>query len=292
MQVKSRKLVQEGCTLIDITNYIDIKQYLLGIYKIVKFKLGSYSYAKYTKDLGLTPSCNLSLVINGSLTLSPKNAAKIARVLDIHQDQRRYFTTLVKYTYCKNENEREDLFQQLLRIKNKIRGFSSNKLMSDYYSLWFNPIIRELISLDDFDGTPEWIRSRITFPLSNKQIKESLNLLEKLKLVKKDKNSNRYIKVVDKIESDDKTDILSIINFHYNTIDMGKAAITRIPANKREIRSLTFTIPNGFIDKVKKEIALWMDQLLKLEETAKNSQDKEVFQFNVQFFPFTENKGE
>lgn len=282
-----RKLLISLMKDLDVTGHTDLIRFLNALYDAMKKDLGQYTYLAYTSDMGLTASCNLGLVIQGKLKLSDKNCARIARALALTGNQHRYFTALLRYTNALTPEDRNEWFGKMKMYKENVLTHQLDLSLARYYENWYTPMIREMTGLAGFDGNPKWIRERLSFPLTIKQIQCSLTVLEELDVIKRG-SDGKFTKSAARVSTEAEVDALSIVQFHLNAIEMGKEAITRLPGDARDIRAATVSLPNAAIPEVKKLIGSFLSALVDLE--AKFGAHEEVFQMNMQFFPVTQNK--
>lgn len=270
---------------LDLRTYLDCRDFLSDIYKQAKLSLSPYSYAEYSHDLGLSRSNVIRLIISGKRTLTIKSGEKIAQSLKMSGIQKKYWNTLVEYQQARTPAKRDECFAKLLSLRQMAQPDNISKLVSSFYSEWFHPVIREMLSLDDFKADPVWIQKRIAFPLRLDEIKKSIDLLFELKILAHDPQSGEIIRKDKHLITDDNIDDLALVRFHQTMIDMAKDSITQLPPDKREIRGVTVTLPSIAVPILKDKIRQWSLDILNLEDEFKSKQD--VYQVNFQVFPFT-----
>jgi uncharacterized protein (TIGR02147 family) len=281
----AKEVVIEEAKRLQVITYISHRDFLKSLYLASKERIGSYSYLKFSEDLGLSKSNVLRLVITGQRPLSPKAAEKIGRQLELQGVSKKYWITLVKYADARTLAERDLLFTELIKNKAKGQPRSLDAKQVEYFSNWYHPIIREMAGLKDFTGDPEWIKKRLTFPLRIDEIKHSLDLLVRIGALKYDKIKNRFDKTEELISTDTEADHMALVSYHQKMIDSGRESITRVEEELREIRAITANLPIEKIPLLKNKILEFMSEVLDMEENKLN--ESEVYQMNIQLFPFT-----
>lgn len=270
---------------IDLRDHLDCRDILTEIYRRAKSDLPSYSYSEYSFDLGLSRSNVIRLIIAGKRSLTAKSGEKIAQALQLKGVQRKYWTTLVEFQQARTPAKRDACFSKILSYRQVAKPDNITKLVSQFYSEWYHPIIREMISLDEFNADPNWLRKRLSFPLRLDEIKKSIDLLLELNILYKHPETGE-LKPTDKhLITDDNLDELSLIRFHQKMIDMAKESITSLKPDVREVRGVTVTLPDIAVPILKEKIRQWSLEILKLEDEFKSKQN--VYQVNFQLFPFT-----
>lgn len=283
--LNSKKIIKESAKEFNVSKYLEYRQYLGDVYQAVKAKVKPYSYLSFAEDLGFSKTNVVRLIIAGQRPITIKAAEKIAKAFELIGPSKKYWLTLIAYSNERYPNKREKLFTDLLRYRAMCNSTANNNLQMEYFSEWYHPIIREMVGLADFNGSPEWIRERLAFPLRLEKIKQSLILLEEIGLIKLDSDSGRYCRSDEKIMTDSEIDSMAIIRYHQKMIEAGKESITRVDEDLRDIRAMTACFPRTMVPKLKEKIQGWLLETIELEQEVEEA--SEVFQLNIQLFPFT-----
>ncbi|NRA45324.1 MAG: TIGR02147 family protein [Oligoflexales bacterium] len=283
--VNSKKIIKECAKEFDISKYLEYRQFLSDVYKAVKAQVKPYSYLQFAEDLGFSKTNVIRLIIIGKRPITLKAGEKIAKAFDLLGPSKKYWIALIAYSNERYPTEREKLFTDLLRYRAMCTSASNNDLQMEYFSEWYHPIIREMVGLTEFDGSPDWIKDRLAFPLRLEKIKQSLALLEEIGVIQLDQESGKYKRSREKIMTDTEIDSMAIIRYHQKMIEAGKESITRVDEDLRDIRAMTACFPRSVIPKLKDKIHNWLLEAIELEEEADDVSD--VYQLNIQLFPFT-----
>ncbi len=142
-----------------------------------------------------------------------------------------------------------------------------------------------MTGLHAFDGTPEWIRDHLEFTLRLEQVRRSLELLTKLKVIRFDAEKGRYIRTQEKIRTDSEVDSMAVVRYHQKMIEIGKESITTIEESRRDVRAVTVALPEKSIAILKGKIEEWITEMAQMEKDDEVAE--QVIQINVQMFPFT-----
>ena len=281
----SRDILRKQARSVLVTGYLSHREYLKDLFAAVKAETGVYSYLQFADDLGFSKTNVLRLVIIGQRPLTSKAAEKIARGLDLHGPDRRYWTTLVKYANERLPALRDSLFRLLMGYKTRARPQELGAIEAEYFGEWYHPVIREMTGLIDFQSDPEWIKARLTFPLRMEQIRRSLDLLKALGVIKLDAQGIRLVRTDVRIATDTEVDSMAIVRFHQKMIEIGRESITVIPEDQRDVRAVTVSLPSSAIPLLKGKIEEWMTEIAAME--GDGATGEQVVQVNMQMFPFT-----
>jgi len=284
------KLIVAIASRVSVSRFLDYKEYLQAVYEAIKQELGKYSYINFSDDLGFSKTNVLHLIIKGRRPLTSKAAAKIADVLQLQSKDRKYFSDLIAYHNSRDSMQRELLFQDLVDLKAK-EVKSEDKLLAqlEFFTEWFHSAIYELCFTNAFTPDPKQLAAMLTPRIRPEQARKSLELLERLGLIRRDDAGSSYLPTHSRISTGDEIASLAITRYHQKMIELGKESLTAIQAQSRDISSVSIAIPSSLLPEVKREISLFRKKLLNMAEQANNADV--VYQTNIQFFPLSRDKG-
>ncbi len=281
----TKNLLNKAARAISVTKFLSYQDYLAEIYSQIKTSAHSYSYLQFAEDLGFSKTNVIRLVIAGERPLTEKAAEKVGTALNLRGVERRYWLAMVSYNNERLPAERERHFKNLLAQKQRELPKQIDQRQLEYFNEWFYPVVREITALPGFNGDPEWVRERLCFPLRLEEIKRALDLLEKLEYLQRNEETGQLQPTTSLVMTEREIDSLSIVRYHQKMIEIGRESITRIDGEKRDIRAMTFRIPESSISEAKAKIDQLLSELIKIEVSG--GEQGEVYQLNLQLFPFT-----
>lgn len=271
----------------NVFEYTDFRQFLKDHYKFMKRETPYYSYRYFSKVAGFTSPNYLKLVIDGERNISSEAIDQFSKVLKLPAKERRYFRLMVLMNQATSGEEKDFYLRQILKSKAVKNLKPLTQAQYDYYSQWFHIPLRELIGRSDFKHDPKWIAHQFTPALTESQVKEGLELLEKLSLIEKSENGS-YRQMEKAISTGDEVTSQAVMNYHRKMIQMGAEALDRFSAQDRDISSLTMGVSRETRATIKKMIQEFRKEIIAV---ASQEQDvREVLQLNFQLFPIV--KGE
>lgn len=271
--------------LIPVSQCLHYRDWLKALYAAVKAQIDEYSYLHFAEDLGFSKTNVMRLVIAGKRPLTLKAAEKITQSLGLTGVHRKFWLTLVAYNGERHPAKRDSLFQTLISLKSESRPHELDPLQAEYFGEWYHPVIREITGLSAFDGSAEWIRDHLAFPLRLEQIRRSLEILSGLKVIRFDTAKGSYFRTDAPIKTDSEVDSMAIVRFHQKMIEIGKESVTTVQEDRRDIRAVTIAIAEKNIPLLKGKIEEWIMEMAGMEGDASDAD--QVVQINVQMFPFT-----
>jgi uncharacterized protein (TIGR02147 family) len=274
VQMSRQKLIETIASRVPVTRYLDYREYLQAVYQALKNELGSYSYLSYAEDLGFSKTNVIHLIIKGKRPLTDKAADRIEQ--------------LVSFQNSHDPIEREVLMQNLLHYKNKDVHSDESHDQLEFFTEWFNVAIYELALTPYFSEDPKELAGLVTPRIRPEQARKSLELLQRLGLLRKDETSGRLMPTRNRVSTGDEIASLAIIRYHQKMIDLGKESLTSVEATLRDISAISIAIPEHKLPEFKKEISALRKKLLSMAE--EETHPDAVYQVNFQLFPLSRQK--
>ncbi len=230
-----------------------------------------FSLRAFAKQLDLSAS-HLSSLIIGKRNLTSEQAKKLLAKLELSPADKSMFLA--------------SAFPHLVEPRT-VQQHRTQLIQEDKFSLlseWYHFAILSLGDISNNQATPQWIAERLS--ITELQARDALNRLKRLELItiKNDgsfKQSGKPLTTTDDIPSG------AIKAYHRGVIDLAKSKLDLIPVEKREFGAVTIAINPAKIEKAKKMIRDFQNQLCEELEVGKK---KSVYTLAVQFFPLTESK--
>lgn len=273
-------------TLPEVYDYLDYRRFLSDFYDAKKTLNPLYSYRVFARKAGFNNQGFFIDVVKRRKKLSDNAAKKMIKGMDLADDRARYFKYLVKYDQAKDGEEKELLLKKLLEFKSKTLFNSVSLKYANYYLKWYNPVIREIIAIEGFDGDYRKLADKI-FPRVNvAQVKESVSVLEALGII--EKNTEKGYKVTVMKLRPDVVELREVIkNLHRRWIEHSIKAIDAIEPEDRYISSLMAGLPAGILPELTRKFEELKEYVLATAQQHEKDlkKDMRIYQFNFQLFP-------
>jgi len=287
-KISSRKsLLAEAAQAVFPSAFIDYSKYLDAIFLHLK-KGASYTYSDFSYDLGFGATTYAHQIIRRYRALTNKNAGKIAGKLELTGSEKKYFLNLVKYTHAKNANVRDEAWKEILKIKTEDIAAEPELDILEYFSQWYHPVVREYLILPGANADPTSIAKELIPSLRPEQVRESLELLQRLNLVELDQNSGRLRQTSARVSTGHRVKSHAIVNYHLQMINLARDSLANIPGKERDISAMTLSVSPEVCERIKAMIHAFQLQLF--EEAEKSEAPDKVVQINIQLFPVTKSR--
>jgi uncharacterized protein (TIGR02147 family) len=213
--------------------------------------------------------------------VSPRMTAKFIEVLGLNKKAAKYFETMVKLDQAKTETARSSAMEELLHLHpNPQHILDSNTY--EYYNHWYHSAMFAILDAMDVTDDLTPVQKRIFPKIPLGKLKDSLALLEKLGLARK--NDEGFWKPTkESISSGPYNNAELIKQYQLQCFELSKQALITRPKMPTVMSTLTFSISNTAYKKLETEL-----QEFKAKARRIISEDKEkangVYQMNLHLF--------
>lgn len=273
-----------------IFEYYDYRKYLSDYYQYKKSTSNAFSYRYFSTKAGLTSPVFLKLVIDGKRNLTRQTIEKFCTALQLNKKQAIFFKNLVLFDQATTSSEKQEYYAVLRSLENSVTEKIINDDQFEYFSKWYNAIIRELVTLYDFKQDYSLL-GRCVYPeITEREAKNAITTLEKLGLIRKQEDSTCY-EQTDKaiVNNSSRLGLMAVRKFNKTMIEHALNAVESVPVEKRHISGITVGISKQMYEIIQSEIIAFKDRLVTLAN--RSEKNSGVYQINIQLFPVSEDVG-
>ena len=269
----------------NIFDYDDYRSFLRDFYISQKSKKRGFSYRFFSRIAGFRSPNILKRVIDGQQNLTLSSINRFIKAIGLSFDEGTFYKNLVLFNQSKSVEEKQKFAREIVfsRAYKKLKPMA--KVQYEYWSNWYNVVIRELVTLDEFREDPEWIAETLNPPITPDEAKRSLDLLLQLGLLKRN-SQGKLMQDQTLVLAEDGVLSASVSQFHREMIGKAKESLDRFPLDERHLSTLTFAMSQ----KEYKEMLEMVQNFNKLliEKARQARAGERVFQINTQAFPLTQ----
>lgn len=226
----------------------------------------------------------IHLVTKSRRKLTTDIAKKMAQSFKLSPSETKYFINLVGLKESLSLVDRELFAHGLVKDKSSLRIDPLRSNQYGYYSNWYNIVIREILAYAPKAYLESELANLIVPKISEKQVKDSLDLMNSLGLISYKNNqwvvSNQVIGFADSVAK------FSLMLFHKKMIELGGFALEKFDRTQRDITGITASLSETEFAKAQVIIENARHEILKLSES--KEPEKRIFQMNVQLFPVSQ----
>jgi uncharacterized protein (TIGR02147 family) len=265
----------------NIYEYTEYRSYLKAFIAEAKARTPVFSHRYLAQKLGLSTPNLILLIIQGKRNLTPTICFKLSEFMKHTCKEARYFEHMVSFDQAKTHEERNAHYASMLDLKRTVQAAPIERQHYEYYSNWYNPVIRELVVAPDFSGDFKALAKSVSPAITPDQARRSVELLKELGLIRE--NAGRYEQADPLVSTGPNADSIAVANFHRKTAYLAAESFDRHARQERAITSCTVTLSDEHMKQLKLEIADLRKRALELAEEPRAG--NKVFQLNIQMFP-------
>jgi uncharacterized protein (TIGR02147 family) len=272
----------------DLFTYLDYRKYLKDAFEAMKARDPKASYRSVAKEAGFTSPNFLQLVIAGKRNLHSSQFPGAVRALGLNKQEADFFANLVGFEQAKDFEEKNFHYQKMLRSRKYAVTKAVEKGQFEYFDQWYHPAVRELLVHRECDGSAAWIADRIQPRITEPQAEKSIELLERLGLVKREESTGKWAQTDAVISTPAEVASLAVANYHRSVLKLASDSIETFSSSERDLRAVTLGIPKSLFPEVKRRMEEFWRDLLGMAEGQKGVED--VIQVNLQLFPMAKER--
>jgi uncharacterized protein (TIGR02147 family) len=271
--------------MVNVLEYFDYQLFLRDFIENCKKEKPWFSY-RYLESKTSIDHSNLVKITQGKRHASKANVSSLCEALKFNQKETEYFKTLVEFNKSKNQAKSKVLLEKLIALKNvTLKTLEPHQY--DYYRQWYHTAVYSLLDFYEFRGDYAALAEAVDPPITPKQAKETIALLEKLQLIHKEPDG-RYVQTQKLISTGAKWRSIAIQNFQEETMKLAINSLYRQPQNVRNISTLTMALTKDEMIAIHELTEQYRKSIIKVVN--EGGKGDTVYQLNIQLFPLTKSK--
>lgn len=265
-----------------VFEYKDYRVYLQNWVQHSKATRPHFSYRWFSKKAGFQSSNFLMLVLQGKRNLTEDSLKKCVTGMDLNKQEEEFFRNLVFLNQSQNQDQKHAYLTQMLRSKKVRQQKRIERQHYEYYSTWYNPVVRELAVAKGCTGTPEEIAERLAPQVTPAQVAKSLALLESLGFIQKTADGKwRQSSTI--ISTSPELEHVVLHSYHKNVLEVTQSRMDALPPEQQQVFSMTLGIRKDRMAQLNAKLQEFQSEIFKL--VAEDINPEEVVLLNVQLVP-------
>lgn len=269
-----------------VFEYIDFRKFLSDYYTEKKERSRVFSFRYFSNKAGINSPSFLKHVIDGKRNLTRPVIEKFCAALGFSPKEELFFRNLVLFNQAKTAEEKQEYYTVLRTLAGGVSESVLEKDQYDYFSQWYNPVIRELICIHNYRGDYKKLGATVVPSITPSDAKKAVLLLERLRLVKK-KTDGSYGQTSSAVTADSSILSMAVRAFTKTMIDHSKNAIDLFQKKERHISSVTMGVSAATYDVLAQEVEAFKDRLKAIVN--RDTQSNRIYQMTISLFPVSAN---
>jgi uncharacterized protein (TIGR02147 family) len=266
-----------------ILSYLDYREYIRDYY-MEKKKESRFSFREFAKAAGFSSPVFIKLVMEGKANLKKSSILKLCNAMGLKKDARRYFRNLVLFGQSKTIESKLQYLETMKSFQGSVTVDKLSGEQFEYFSKWYHAVIRELLDISEFDGDYQNLANMVDPPISATEARESVQLLEKLQLVKVE--NGRFAATHKFLTSEGLSGgSLAIRGVQKKMAQLAADALDATPMEIRDISGVSVSISPQSLDKIKEELLKCRRRIFEI--ASRDPVSDSVYRVNLHLFPIS-----
>lgn len=246
----------------------------------------SCTHRRFAKEAGFSNPGFLNDVIKGRRKLSKDATEKMIAGFSLSQVEAEFFRLLVSYGQCKDPEEKQQLYSQIVFRRNRSSFSRLNPSLSRYYQDYRYPLLRTAVMAFDFRGNYEELGRFVRPPIPASAVKKYIRDLCDWGLLTQD-STGKYQVTSEFVEPPDTLrDLVKQMNREW--IVQSLDALMKLPVERRHVSTMLLSVSGSAKKLLEQKIEKFREEVWGI---VKNDQGSDrVMQLNIQFFPKSDEK--
>jgi uncharacterized protein (TIGR02147 family) len=272
-----------------IEQYDNYRTFLRDWFEDRKKRFRFFSNRYFCRKAGIKSPSLYNEVVKGTRNLTDQTIEKFINGLGLTDSDAAFFKILVHLNQAQDPKERDVYTSELKKFHDKVVKEVIPAEHYEYYSRWYNPVIRELACLVDWQDDYEKLAGQINPSVKVKEVRDSVAMLLRLGFLKKDENG-RYHQSAPSISSGSHIHSAGVRSLNKDFADMAADAIEKYSPDERHVSSMTIGIGKDAYRRIEQEIDEFRDRVRRI--VFDDDKSERVYNLNMHLFPLSDRQGE
>jgi uncharacterized protein (TIGR02147 family) len=227
------------------------------------------------------------MVVSGKRALSRAAWMKLSPHLGLSASEKQFFEHLLTLGTSDSHDARVKALDKMKRSSRYSQQNPKDTEVYQYLTHWYYVAIRELAVLSNFQEDPEWIQSRLRYPVPLQEIKQAMEFLLQHKYLERDPNGRVRAPEIS-LDCTGGIYRIALGQFHKELLELAAQSIDATPSEERSLVGHTCTLSPKSWTKAQQIVldAIAKIQKLGADETEGNS----VYHMEVALFPLSQSE--
>lgn len=276
--------MNEKTALKSIFEYDNYRHFLRDYYTYWKAQDKKFSYRYFANRGGFKSGNILKIVIDGEINIIDGTIEKFCKALKLNKEESFFFKNLVMLNQATTSEDRAKYAKELLRSRTYKRIHPLSEYQYRYFDLWYFPVVRGLVALENFKENPQWIAQQLQPSITPAEAQKAIDELLILGLLSRS-DTGTLIQSNPTVTSSDSIVSSSLANYHRQLLDRAKESIDRFSRTQRDLSVMTIAVSEESFKLIKELSEKFRRDVIEIAE--RDSHPDSVYQLSTYLFPTT-----
>ena len=244
---------------VNIFDFTKFRKYLAAYQEHRQLAEPGFSRTEFCNQLGLPNTRSYFNDIVQGKRLTDNMLDRFIKVIGLKNNEARYFEAMVRFDQGKTAEVRDNAFAEMMKL-NKTPQAIVNPDSYEFFGNWYNSTVYAILEVMDVGDELSELAQKIFPPVSEKHLKASLALMQKMDLVRRDergfwKPTKESLATVQQSKSQ------MILQFQKQCLELSKQALDSEGSESRDMTTFTFAVSKTAQMKVEKAAEKFKAQL-------------------------------
>jgi uncharacterized protein (TIGR02147 family) len=269
-------------TTLSIYEYNDFRRYLADFQKIMVQTDKSFSASNICRQLGMPNTRSYFADVLKGKQVTDTFVDRFARLLRLSIEETRFFRVLVSFNQADTAEQKEWYFEQLISLNRTPKRVVDPQTYL-FYKEWHHTAVWAVLDIIDFRNSYTDLAKKLSPQITSKQALESIILLKKLGLIKK--NEKGFFKPVDRsLTTGSYVKDALISQYQVKCLDLAKHAIVKDMQEPKNFSTMTLRISKDAYKVLEKRLQSFKAEMRSIAHKDEKTAEV-VYQVNIQVFP-------
>ncbi len=266
----------------NIFEYIDFKKYLTAWREAEKRANPGLTHEYLCAKLGQKNRTYFSDVETGRKNVGPEVLSRMIKLMNLPENESKYFRALVGYGQPATYEEREFWFEQIIQLNNTPKKIIDKKTYA-FYKKWYHTTIRAYLETCNFKDQYAEASKKLYGRVSPKQVQEAIKVLKSLGLISL--NEQGFLKPTEKILSTGdvaKDELLR--QYQLSNHEILRTVLEKDEPNTHDSTQLTVSVSAEGIERIVKRIRQLRSEIISIAHKDERKAER-VYKIAVHVYP-------
>jgi uncharacterized protein (TIGR02147 family) len=264
-----------------VFEYLEYRSYLKDTFDERKASNPFFSYRVLSESLGLDTS-NLFRILHQEAHLPVRCQPQTLEFLGLSGRSAEYYGMLIAYARERGSKSKQEILEKALSLRDVSRHQLEEQQLATYFGNWWVAAIRSLLEVTEGSCVPSDLSRRLSPPVSEAAVEDSLKILEELGLVRK-ASSGRLVLAEAHVTAGGELRTKAVRQFQKQILALASESLERFAREERDVSTLTLALDASTFSQIREILRECRRQIQKCVEEAKKPD--RVMQLSMAFFP-------
>lgn len=266
---------------VNIFDFTKFRKYLAAYQEKRQEAEPTFSRTEFCNQLGLPNTRSYFNDVVQGKRLTDNMLDRFIGVIGLKANEAKYFKAMVRFDQGKTAEVRDQAFNDMMRL-NKTPQAIVDPNSYEFFCNWYNSTVYAILEVLDIGDDLTELAQKIFPPVSEKHLKSSLALLQKMDLIKR--NEHGFWKPTkESLATVQQSKSQMILQFQKQSLELSKQALESENGESRDMTTFTFAVSKTAQAKVEKAAEKFKEQLRQIV-TADSEKPTVVEHINLHVF--------